>query len=129
VKIAVINSPERVEKHDLENLLMVLSKYTSIDSVMTIRGYDTLFNSTWTSYMPGLSQVSSDIVSPRYEIFNLVKGALTTALSSANYKVINELLDEADVLIIFPALDRTGLCENIINRWFRLHGYDNLEIL
>ena len=119
MKVAVINSPERVEKDDIENLRMVLSKYAPVESVVTVRGYDSL--------------IMKDIIvgPPTGDIapLNRIPRTLTSVISPANYKVINELLDEADVLIMFPALDRTGLCENIINRWFRLHGYDNLEIL
>ena len=116
MKITVVNSPERTEKSDKENLRMVLSKYAPVKSVITVRGYDGLINQNIVVGPP-----LSDRLAPL--------NTLTSVLSPANYKIINELLDTSDVLIIFPALDRTGLCENIINRWFRLHGYDNLEIL
>jgi len=117
MKIAVINSPERTEKDDMENLRMALSKYVPIDSTITVRGYDGL-----------ITQVTPYNMAPSTMVRS-ASGTLTTILSPANYKVINELLGEADVLIIFPALDRTGLCENIINRWFRLHGYNWIEML
>jgi len=118
MKIAVINSPERTEKDDLENLRMAISKYTPIDSVITVRGYDGL-----------ITQITPYNMGPILRDGTNFARTLTTILSPANYKIINELLGEADVLVILPALDRTGLCENIINRWFRLHGYDSLEIL
>ena len=114
INILIVSDPSRKEKSDINNAYNAFKKYLADDSEPHLRSISSYNRIAWALYD---KYVEESEVSPGMTIFVM------------EYSSNEAIIKNSDVLILLPALDRTGFCEDIERKWLKIKGDVKIEVI
>jgi hypothetical protein len=113
IRILIVSDRSRLVEADIDNAYNAFEKYLSDDRkaiIETITQLDYMACQVWEQHSEKTGK------------------ELEMIIHKLDY-LENDLVDNCDVLILFPSLDRSGFCEDIEKKWMKKKGYVNVESL
>lgn len=114
INILIVSDPSRKEESDIENAYNAFKKYLVDDVKPCLRGISGHNRIAWALYDKYVENFGT---LPEMYIFVM------------DYTSNEEVIKNTDVLILLPSLDRSGFCEAIENKWLKIKGNVNIEVM
>ena len=113
IRILVVSDPSRKEESDVSNTFSAFKKYT--DEIKPI--------------IHTISGVNGVAWSLHNLIAEEIGQSLGMIIYKQDYKANESIINNSDVLILLPSLDRSGFCEDIEKKWLKIKGDVNIEVM
>jgi len=114
INILIVSDPSRKEDSDIENAYNAFKKYLVDDIKPHLRAISGYNRVAWVLYDKYSEEAMTN---PPMFIFIM------------EYTSNEAIIKRSDLLILLPALDRTGFCEDVERKWLKIKGDVNIEVM